>query len=346
MTLAEVPEGGEASRQLKTVLEAANRGKDLVKQIIAFSRRKEPERSPLRVAAVFKEGLKLLRATIPKNIEIIDGIEAESAMVLADATPIHQILMNLCNNAAYAMREGGGTLVVRLSEVEAGPDLAARNPDLKPGPYLKLVVSDTGHGMTSQVKARAFDPFFTTKAPGEGSGMGLSVVHGIVKSLNGAIAVRSETGKGSDFEIYLPRIQGPSSAEPEAPEAPAPGRGSILYIDDEEILVRSVPPMIERLGYRVTAVSDAVKALEAVRSRPRDFDLVITDQMMPSLTGLMLFGELRRIRPDLPVILCSGFSEAVDEAKAKGLGFAAFLMKPFSVQEIAATLRRVLRPTA
>ncbi|MCX6560601.1 MAG: PAS domain S-box protein [Candidatus Aminicenantes bacterium] len=343
MSLADVSEAGAVSGQLKMVLEAANRGKDLVKQIIAFSRRKEPEKNPVKVSAIFKEGLRLLRASIPKNIEIVDGIADEAFTVLADATQIHQILMNLCSNAAYAMREKGGILDVRLTAIEAGPDLEARNPDIRPGPYLRLVVSDSGCGMTPAVKARIFDPFFTTKGPGEGSGMGLPVVHGIVNGLGGAIVVRSEVGKGSDFEVFLPRIEGRVEALPEAPSIPAVGRGRILFIDDEEILGRSVVPMLERLGYQVTAESDAGKALEAFRRGPDAFDLAITDQTMPSLTGESLSRELWRLCPDLPIILCTGFSDSVDEDKAKALGFAGFLMKPFSMQEIARAIDGALR---
>jgi len=346
MCALDEPEGTPNARRMKLVLEAANRGKDLVKQIISFSRRKAQEKTRIRVGPVLKEGLTLLRASIPKNIEIVDEIKAESADVLADATHIHQVLINLCSNAAYAMRDKGGDLTVRLSEVEIGPARAALHLDLKPGPYLELVVKDTGHGMTPEVRRKAFDPFFTTKAPGEGSGIGLPVVHGIVKDLGGAIDVESEVGKGSTFTIFLPRLKGGTVAEAKAPEEPAPtGTGRILFVDDEEIHLHSVPPILEHLGYRVVGRTDAKAALELFRERPDAFDAVITDQMMPSMTGEILARELRRIRPDIPIVLCTGFSETIDEDRAMALGIGAFLMKPFSVKELAEALRGVLKRT-
>jgi CheY-like chemotaxis protein len=317
-----------------------------VKQIITFSRQKDQEKSTIKVNPIIKEALKFLRSSIPKNIEIVDHIEAESALALADATQIHQVLMNLCGNAAYAMREKGGILGVRLSEIEVDPDLAGKHIDLKPGPYLRLMVSDTGHGMAPDVLEKAFDPFFTTKAPGEGTGMGLAVVHGIIKNHEGAITVYSEVGKGTTFNIFLPRLRGGQEAEAKALESLPAGEERILFIDDEEIQVRSVLPMLERLGYHVVGQTDPHKALAMFQNRPEAFDLVMTDQTMPMMTGEKLTARLLRLRPDIPVILCTGFSETIDEEKAKAMGIRAFLLKPFSVQEIAGTIRRVLDETA
>jgi CheY-like chemotaxis protein len=342
MALLDEPEGSPTSKQLKLVLEAANRGKDLVKQIITFSRQKDQEKTIIKVNPIIKEALKFLRASIPKNIEIVDHIEAESALALADATQIHQVLMNLCSNAAYAMREKGGVLGVRLTEIDVDPDLAVKHIDLKPGPYLRLMVSDTGHGMTSEILEKAFDPFFTTKAPGEGTGMGLAVVHGIVKNHGGAITVYSELGRGTTFNVFLPRLKGGQEARANALESLPTGKERILFIDDEEIQIRSVLPMLERLGYQVVGQTDPKKALEIFHNRPESFDLVMTDQTMPSLTGEKLTAKLLRLRPDIPVILCTGFSETIDEEKAKAMGIRAFLLKPFSVKEIAETIRRVL----
>jgi PAS domain S-box-containing protein len=342
MALLDEAEASPTSRQLKLVREAANRGKDLVKQIITFSRQKDPEKSIIKVNPIIKEALKFLRSSIPKNIEIVDHIKAESATALADPTQIHQVLMNLCSNAAYAMRENGGILGVRLSEIDVGSDLAAKHIDLKPGPYLRLVVNDTGQGMTPEIQERAFDPFFTTKAPGEGTGMGLAVVHGIVKNLGGAITVYSEVGRGTTFNVFLPRLRGGQEAEAKALESLPAGKERILFIDDEEIQIRSVLPMLERLGYQVVGQTDPKKALEIFQNRPKAFDLVMTDQTMPAMTGEKLTAKLLRLRPDIPVILCTGFSETIDEEKAKAMGIRAFLLKPFSVKEIAAMIRRIL----
>lgn len=347
MSVLDEPEGTPNAKRMKLVLEAANRGKDLVKQIISFSRRKAQEKTRIRVGPVLKEGLKFLRASIPKNIEIVDEIEAGAAVVLADATQIHQVLINLCSNAAYAMRDKGGILTVRFSKIEVGPARAVKHLDLKPGPYLELVVRDTGHGMTPEVRLKAFDPFFTTKAPGEGSGLGLAVVHGIVKDLGGAIDVESEIGKGSTFAIFLPALESGPVVEAKAPATHLPtGTGRILFVDDEEIHVHSVPPILERLGYQVVGRTDAKAALDLFRERPDAFDAVITDQMMPSMTGETLAREMRRVRPDLPIILCTGFSETINEERAKAQGIGAFLMKPFSIKEIAEAIRRVLKPTS
>ena len=340
--LMHAAEGSLISRQLKLVLEAAHRGRDLIKQITTFSRRRETEKKIIRVNPIFKEGLKFLRSSIPRNIEIVDNLKAAAATVRGDAGQIHQILMNLCSNAAYAMREKGGVLEVSLAAVEIDPKKAARLADLAPGPYVRLSVRDTGPGMAPEIKDRIFDPFFTTKAPGEGTGMGLPAVHGIVKAMGGAIRVDSEVGKGTVFEIFLPRAKGRPDSKPAPPPSLSRGKERILFVDDEPMQIRSVPPLLERLGYQVVGEIDARKALRIFRRKPGAFDLVITDQMMPFLTGEKLALALLRLRPDLPIILCTGFSETIDEAKAKALGIAALLMKPFSIPEIAAVIRRVL----
>ena len=261
---------------------------------------------------------------------------------MADPTQIHQILMNLGSNAAHAMREKGGTLEVGLSEISLDEAGASRHIDLKPGTYLRLTVRDTGHGMTPEVMSRVFEPFFTTKKQGEGVGMGLAVVHGIVKSHGGAISVASELGKGTTFTIYLPRIVG----APQAREEPSPlfsgGTERILFVDDEDIQVRAMNKLLEHLGYRVVGVSDPRAALELFRRQPEAFDLAIMDQTMPSMAGLELAREILKLRPGLPVILCTGYSESVDEAQALASGISAFMLKPFSVTEIAEAIRRVL----
>jgi signal transduction histidine kinase/CheY-like chemotaxis protein len=332
-----------ARRSLETSLKAAERGRDLVKQIIAFSRQKETEKRPSKVAPVLKEALKFLRASLPATVQIEEDLRAETGYVLADPARIHQVVMNLCNNAAYAMREQGGVLGVSLVEVAVDADMAAHNSDLKPGPYLRLTVADTGTGMKKEIQERAFDPFFTTKKPGEGSGMGLAVVYGIVKDQGGAITVYSEPGKGSAFNVFFPRVWAEESAPPPEAAAPEPGHERVLLVDDEDIQVETVKRMLERLGYRVTATKDGQVALALFSQDPGAFDLVITDQTMPRLTGLELARKILSIRPGLPIILCTGFSEIIDAKVAQAAGIRRFQMKPFSLREMAETIRSALK---
>jgi PAS domain S-box-containing protein len=342
MALYDVPEETQGRRNLEQVLKAGYRGKDLVKQIITFSRRSDQERRPMRVSPIVKEALKLLRASLPTTIEIRQNIEAQSGMVLAEPTQIHQVLMNLCSNAAYAMREKGGVLEIRLVEVDICSDDAAPHLGLDSGPYLKLTVSDTGHGIDRAIMERIFDPFFTTKRPGEGTGMGLAVVHGIVKSCGGAIVVDSEPGKGSTFDLFFPRMEGDSLPETDSVVSMATGNERILFVDDEEDLVDMVQQMLKRLGYSVVAKTSSIEALEIFQAQPDQFDLVITDQTMPHMTGADLAKELMCIRPDIPIILCTGFSEVISAEEAKTLGIREFVMKPFATREIAEITRHVL----
>ena len=342
LVLLDAPPDSPMRQPLHLVLEAAERGKGLVKQIITFSRMKEHEAKPLKAEPLIKEALKFLRASLPSTVEIREKIERETGFILADPTQIHQVVMNLCSNAAYAMRERGGLLEVSLAEVEADEDMARLHPDLNPGTYLRLTVSDTGVGMTREVMERAFDPFFTTKKPGEGSGMGLSVVHGIVRNAKGAVTVYSEAGKGATFNVFFPRVEAEGSSF-KVPSGPiATGRERILLVDDEEVQVQSIRNMLERLGYKVVAKTDSVEALSLFRKDPGAFDLVVTDQTMPQLTGVRLAEELLRIRPGLPVILCTGFSEAIDANEAQAAGIRQFLMKPFSVRDMSEAIRRAL----
>jgi PAS domain S-box-containing protein len=342
LSLYDTPRTSLINQYLNTVLEAAQRGQELVNQIITFSRQKEQERKPIKLTSVIKEALRFLRATVSQNIELRENIDVESGMILGDPTQIHQVLMNLCSNAAYAMREKGGMLEVSLTAVEVDAHMLAKHLDLKPGPYLKLTVSDTGHGMGQDVIKRIFDPFFTTKKTGEGTGMGLAVVHGIVKRHEGTIITYSEVGKGSTFNIFFPRVEGDPKSEAVDLGAIPMGTERILFVDDEEVQVRSGRRLLERLGYSVIAAIDGHEALEVFRSEPEAFDLVITDQSMPRLTGIKLAEKMMRIRPDIPVILCTGFSEGIDGEKARATGIREFMMKPFSVRQLAETIRRVL----
>jgi len=336
-------EPDKTSENLRYVLEAAQRGRELVKQIITFSRRREQKREPVRIVPVIKEALKLLRASLPSTIEMRENIHDDpSAVVLADPTQIHQVLINLCTNAAHAMREGDGVLEVSLVSIDLDQNAASSHADLKPGPYLRLTVSDTGEGMDREIMERIFEPFFTTKERSEGTGMGLAVVHGIVKNHGGAITVYSEVGKGSTFNIFFPRMKGGFEKESISPMDVPTGKERILLVDDEEPVLRSERTMLESLGYKVIAVAKSDEALKLFRAQPNEFDLVITDQTMPTMTGSELSRKLMQIKRDIPIILCTGFSEAVDEDKTKAEGIREFVMKPFTTKEMAETIRRVL----
>ncbi|MDL1981894.1 MAG: ATP-binding protein [Deltaproteobacteria bacterium] len=342
LTLLDVPEGTKMYSNLDQVLKASERARDLVKQILAFSRQSEQEREPVQLGSIVKEALKMLRRSLPTTIDIRQNIEKESGTVLADAIQIHQVLMNLCTNAAHAMGDTGGVLNVGLSDVDLDIDAAANFPGLKPGPYVRLTVSDTGHGIDGSILERIFDPFFTTKDKGKGTGMGLAVVHGIVKSYSGAITVYSEPEQGTTFHVYFPRSErligsctwngGP------LPE----GKEEILFVDDEKQLVNMGKQMLERLGYHVTPCTSSVEAIEAFRAQPQKFDLVITDQTMPNMTGLELAKKLMEVRLDIPVILCTGFSEVILKEKNKAVNIRKILMKPIVAHDLAVTIRKVL----
>jgi len=337
----EVP-GSANWQNLQEVYKAANRAKELVKQILTFSREREHEICPVQIVPVVKESLKLLKASLPSTIEIAQRLEAEGVTILADPTQIHQIVMNLCTNAYHAMREQGGVMEVTLSQVDIGPgDSLDRR--LLPGSYLVLSVSDTGPGMDQATMERIFDPYFTTRRHGEGTGLGLAVVLGIVKKYGGDIRVYSEPGQGASFQVYFPVLgkaeEGLSSI---LSTAPVTGDERLLLVDDEPQIVDSMQKMLEFHGYHVTTKTSSVEALEVFRLAPESFDLVITDQTMPYMTGDQLVLELKKIRPDIPVVLCTGFSLVMDEAKAKSLGIDAFLLKPVLRKEMSETIRRVL----
>ncbi|HWU40262.1 MAG TPA: ATP-binding protein, partial [Candidatus Acidoferrum sp.] len=342
----EVPAHSQAWVHLQEVLAAGARAKELVRQILTFSRQSEQERRPVVLQDIVGEAMRLLRASLPTTIEFRQQIEPGRALVFADTTQIHQILLNLCTNAEHAMRERGGLLDIQLKSVEVDEEFAADHPFLRPGSYVKLMVRDTGHGMTAQVRERIFDPFFTTKQPGEGTGMGLAVVHGIVVGHGGAITVESAPGRGTRFDVYLPRCDAAESLEIPL-ERPLRGQNEhILLVDDESSLVRLWTTMLEHLGYQVTPYSNSLQALESFRAAPQSFDLVISDQTMPQLTGEGLAREILRLRPNLPIILCTGFSHTLTEENAKTLGIRAILQKPLGRQELCVTVQRVLAERA
>jgi PAS domain S-box-containing protein len=345
LALCDVPPDSTPWRNLQEVLTAGNRARDLVRQILTFSRQSRQERKPVQLQVLIKETLKLLRASLPATIDIRQHLAAETSTVLADPTQMQQVLMNLCTNAEHAMRETGGILEIRLEEIEVDATLATRHAALRPGPYLQLSVRDTGHGILPQILERIFDPFFTTKSPSEGTGLGLAVVHGIVASHGGAITVTSTPGQGTTFQIYLPRLDMTAESEMAPEEAVPRGQECILLVEDEAALARLGQQMLERLGYQVVTRTSSIEALEAFRATPQRFDLVVTDQTMPNLTGDALARELRRIRPDIPIILCTGFSHLMTAEKARALGIDAFLMKPLVARDLSLAIRQVLERT-
>lgn len=340
--------GSGVREDLTEALAAANRAKEMVRQILAFSRQSDEALRPVRIDTVARETLKLIRSTLPATIDIQQKLSSD-AQVMANPTQVHQIFMNLCSNAAYAMAPFGGTLMVGLRDVVLG-EAAAENWKLKPGDYLLLTVSDTGVGIAPDIIDSIFDPYFTTKGPVDGSGMGLAMVHGIVESYGGRIDVDSTLGKGSQFTICLPTTprDGQSELTPPTQRNPA-GTERIMFVDDEPSIANLGKQMLERLGYTVTPMTSSVEALERFKAGPRDFDLVITDLTMPLLTGDRLAAELMHIRPDIPVVLCTGYSKETTADFAAEIGIRAFACKPLSKAELAETVRRVLdaspRPT-
>ncbi len=342
MTLEGVPGAEKIKSKLEAALRGGERAGDLVKQILAFSRHTEQEASPVEIVPIIKEALKLLRASIPTTIEIRRHLDPRSGVVLADPVNISQILMNLSSNAYHAMRETGGVLEVGLEPVQVDAGLAETDPDLKEGPYVKLTFSDTGHGMDQETLGRIFEPFFTTKGVGEGTGLGLSVIHGIVKNLGGAIKVSSELGQGSVFQVYLPRYPRAASRKMDQDEAGPRGTEHILLVDDEVSIVQIGQEYLQRLGYRVTALTSSAKAWEEFQAQPESFDLVITDLTMPAMTGIDLAEAILCLRPDLPVILTTGYSETNITDKAKGMGIRQCLMKPLVLRHLGWAVRREL----
>ena len=344
MVKLELGPHGSAGENIGEVIKAALRAKDLVQQILTFSRQKDQQRMPLAPHIIIKEAIKLLRATIPTTIEIRQNINVNSGMVLGDATQLHQIVMNLCTNAYHAMRESGGVLAVSLQPMQVGRDDPKVNGlALTPGAYVLFEVSDTGSGMDTQTMAKIFDPYFTTKPQGEGTGLGLSVVHGIVKEYGGHITVYSEPGRGSTFHLYLPRIiSSPETEEHTVVRPLACGTERLLLVDDDPAIVGLEKSVLETLGYHVTGVTSSHEALQVFQASPRDFDLLLTDMTMPGLTGVELSLRVHAIRPEIPIVLCSGFSELIDGDKAKAIGIQAYLMKPVLRKEMAETIRKVL----
>jgi PAS domain S-box-containing protein len=330
---------------LSEALKSADRARTLVKQILTFSRRTDQESKPLQPNLIIKEACKLLRASLPSTIELRQRLYGSGTLIMGDPTHIYQIVMNLCTNAHHAMRERGGVLDVGLQPVDLAPEDLPQYPGLQQeGAYLKLSVSDTGCGISQAHLDRIFDPYFTTKEKGEGTGLGLSVVDGIVKGLGGAIKVTSEEGRGTTFDVLFPRLIAKIAASPEEGAAqPLPrGKETILFVDDEEVLRFTGAQMLHQLGYRVVLAANAAEALEIFLDKRDSIDLVITDKTMPKMTGFELARAIKNLRPDIPIVLCTGYSETEDMAVAEAIGISQFVMKPLRKKALAETVRQVL----
>jgi PAS domain S-box-containing protein len=339
LAMDDVPKDSTARANLRNVLLSGQRAKDLVSQILSISRPDEQSRRPVDIRPIVKETIKFLRSSIPTTIEIRTRIDSKIGHVVADPTQIHQVLMNLCTNARHAMGTAPGMLELSLDQVE----LSAKIGGLTPGQYARITVQDSGCGIPSDRIDRIFEPYFTTKERGEGTGLGLSVVHGIVNSHGGRIEVESRRNAGSTFRIYLPVLDGPHKEQEHHPDHVLPkGMESILFVDDEPAIVTMSEQILKRLGYRVTALSSSLEALEAFRDRPGDFDLIITDVTMPKLSGTQLIREVRDIRGDIPVVLCTGYSELVNDDLSSSLGIQEIIMKPILQKEMAQAIRRAL----
>jgi PAS domain S-box-containing protein len=328
---------------------AATRARQLVKQILTFSRRDEQQRMLINLKSVVQETYDFLKSTLPSSIRVERhiGVDAGSA-ILGNPTQMQQVLMNLCTNAAHAMEhQENGLLEIRIDKATISAEQAGFEPGVEPGEFLRLTVSDTGAGIAPEIQHRIFDPYFTTKEQGKGTGLGLSVVHGIVKSHDGFIMLESEAGKGSRFQIFLPLVA--EGAPPEAPASPATlpgGSETLLVVDDEKALVDMTAQMLRRMGYTVETRTSPIEAIEAFSAGPGRYDAVITDMTMPQMNGVNLARTLLGIKPGLPILLCTGFSDQANEQKARAAGIREFAFKPLALGDLARTLRRMLDPGA
>jgi len=333
--------GTNQEEDLENVLEGAGRAKKLVQQILAFSRQSQVEPTQIKIQPLIKEGVKMLRSSVPTTISITEDIDPQIGPILAAPTHIHQILMNLGTNAYHAMEEAGGVLSVTLKSTFIGPDDKEKLLHVNSGEYVELTVGDTGTGIGPDVIEKIFDPYFTTKEIGKGTGMGLAIIYGIVKDSGGTITVESRIGKGTTFYVYFPIVEEGSLLEKEAKDIPK-GTERILFVDDEQLLAKMGKAMLEGLGYHVTVQHSSIEALETFQNTPDAFDLVITDQTMHGMTGYDLARRMLQIKPDIPIILCTGYSNLVDEESVKSSGIKEFTLKPFTKEAIAKLIRKVL----
>ena len=343
LVIARLPSGDPLRHDLGEVKNSALRAKDLVRRILAFSRQKGQELVCMALHPVVEECLKMLRSTLPATIAFQEDIATDCGQIMADPIQIQQILINLCTNAAHAMEGSGGTLEISLREIGVNPGDTLAGQDFRPGQYLRLVVSDTGCGMDKATLERIFEPYFTTKEQGKGTGIGLALVHGIVKEHGGYLSVYSEPGQGTTFSLYFPVCCEAGGQLLKTMDTSIP-RGSerMLLVDDEEDVLEMLKEMGEHLGYQVTAVSDSTEAYAIFSARPDEFDLVVTDQTMPGLTGVAMAQKIFALKPGMPIIICTGFSESLTDGKARELGLAGYIMKPVVMGDFARLVRRAL----
>ena len=342
LALNRIPQWTSAADCIQEILTASLRTKDVVRKLLSVARKTPESRKPIQIRTIIDESLGLLRKTIPASIEIRSNFVCTTETILADPTEISQILINLCNNSSQAMVDGKGVLELTLEPKTLNSRSSSRFNDIGPGDYVKLTVSDDGLGISPDVIDRIFDPYFTTKDVDEGLGMGLAVVHGIIKKHDGAIKIESGVGKGTTVEILFPLIEEQTVASTEQTDNPLTGTERVLFVDDEPSLVKMVTKMLEGYGYEVVGKTGSKEALEAFIEDPERFDLVITDMAMPDMAGDRLAQELIRGHPDVPIILCTGHSDRMDENRARELGIKAFVMKPLTAQKLANTIRSVL----
>jgi signal transduction histidine kinase/CheY-like chemotaxis protein len=340
ISLKMTAENSEIHGYLKRILSASSRASNLVKQILNFSRKGEQEIRPVQIKHIVDEALALIRVSLPVTINIERKLGSE-AFVMCDATQIYQILINLCSNAGYAMREKGGVLTVRVEDIVLDVSTIDQQP-IEPGRYVQLSVSDTGIGMSTEVQKRIFDPFFTTKEKGKGTGIGLSLTHDIIKSYRGALTVQSQPEKGSTFNVFLPVIDGPSFLESKTVKSLPTGQEHILFVDDEDALADLGKQMIESLGYRVTSRVNSLEALSLFESHPEAFDLVITDLVMPDMNGDELVRKIHKIRQEIPVILVTGFTDQMTPEKVASIGVTRLAIKPIVMKDMACFIRQAL----
>jgi len=343
LALNDIPEWNPAHHNIEQIKTASLRAKDVIRQLLSFSRKTEQEQKPTDLSHLLKESLKLIKSSIPSSIEIRENIPNFCHTILADTSQIHQVLINLCTNAIHAMSENGGVLEIAVNTVNKKRNLESEFTNLPAGNYLKLVIRDTGSGIDAKIRGKIFDPYFTTKALGKGTGMGLSLVHGIIKNHNGYIYVNSEVGKGTCFSIFFPTVvDQPEPRSSMAVEIHPHGTETILFVDDEKNIVDIAMQVLNKLGYMVKAFINPVKALEMFKADPHFFDLVISDMTMPEMSGIILSNKIKELRPDIPIIICTGYSALIDEKKGKKAGISTYAMKPISMTEMAKLIREVL----
>lgn len=327
---------------LNSVLKSCHRAKELVRHILNFSRQEKADPRPMAICPILKESVKMLRAILPSTIDVRFYTPSEDFTVMADPTEVHQILVNLCTNAADSMPEKSGIIEISVDRLLPTEDVFSKNPRLAPGDYVSIAIADTGSGIDPAILGQIFHPFFTTKPKGKGTGLGLSIVNDIVTRYNGLLQVESRTGQGSTFRIFLPELKEHEKTTQEMPRPIPRGKENILFVDDEVVLADLAMQMLSGLGYNIEVTTSSRNALEIIRKNPARFDLVIADQTMPEMTGVQLAQEILAIRPDMPIMLCSGYSELVSPSDISGLGIRAFHFKPLLKQELAESIRKVL----